>query len=233
VLNGFEKIVSMIYRESKPLDRSLIPEEHLDDETLACLFEDKLPPEQRDSALKHLIECGRCAECLSAQLEIQPHLSKDVPVYLLERVRRLVLGGMDILEILLNLKERAWEIIQAGGDVLVGQELVPAPVLRSRQIDNFKDSLSIIKDLRESRVLVKLESKGAGYFNLSVDARDKQGREIKKDLRMTLKKSEIELESYLGDGGVCVFENLKPGDYNVEIIRGSCPIAIIDLKVKA
>jgi hypothetical protein len=77
-------------------------------------------------------------------------LSKDVPVYLLERVRRLVLGGMDILEILLNLKERAWEIIQAGGDVLVGQELVPAPVLRSRQIDNFKDSLSIIKDLRES-----------------------------------------------------------------------------------
>jgi hypothetical protein len=30
VLNGFEKIVRMIYRESKPLDRSLIPEEHLD-----------------------------------------------------------------------------------------------------------------------------------------------------------------------------------------------------------
>jgi len=233
VLNDFEKIARMIYRERKSSGRAFTPEDHLDDETLACLFEDKLPPEQRDSALKHLVECGRCAECLSAQLVIQPHLSKDVPVYLLEKVKRLISGGMDILEILLNLKERAWEIIQTGGDVLVGQELVPAPVLRSRQIDSFKDALSIIKDLREARVLVKLESKGAGYFNLSVEARDKQGREIKKDLRMTLKKSEIELESYLGEGGVCVFENLKPGDYNIEIIRESCPIAIIDLKVKA
>lgn len=233
MLNDFEKIVRMVYRERKSSRGGFAPQAHLDDETLACLLEDKLPPEQRDSALNHLVDCDRCAECLSAQLGIQPHLSKDVPVYLLERVRRLVSGGMDILEILLNLKERAWEIIQTGGDVLVGQELIPAPVLRSRQIDNFKDTLSIIKDLREARVLVKFESKGAGFFNLSVDVRDKQGREIKKDLRMTLKKSEIELESYLGEGGGCVFENLKQGDYNIEIIRESCPIAIIDLKVKA
>jgi hypothetical protein len=233
MFSHFEKIIGIVYREWKSA-ASLSGDEHPDEEALVCFLEHKLIQTERDLIQGHLLRCNKCAEYLSTQLKIEPHLSKDIPVHLLEKARKMI--GSDakenILEIILKLKDKAWEIIQTSGDVLVGQELIPAPVLRSRQINEFKEELSILKDLQEVRVLAKVESKNGKIFNLSISIKDKQGKRVDKDLRITLIKDEVELESYASDTGSSVFEKILPGNYRVEITRETRLVAAIDLKVK-
>jgi len=235
MLSKFEKIIRVIYREWKGAAGSLADNEHPDEETLACFLEDKLAQADRDLIQAHLLKCNKCAEYLGAQLKIEPHLSRDLPAYLLEKARKIIGSdaGENIFEILLKLKNKTWEIIQTSGDVLVGQELIPAPVLRSRQISEFKEEVSILKDLHEVRVLAKVESRSNNIFNLSINVKDKQGKETDKDLRITLIRGEVELESYISDTGSRVFENILPGNYRVEITQEARLVATIDLKVKA
>jgi len=234
MFNYFERITRIIYREWKGASR-LTDKEHPDEEALVSFLEDKLPKIDRDLIQEHLLKCDICAEYLGTQLKIETHLSKDVPLVLLERVRKMIDSDVkeNILEIFLMLKEKTLEIIQTSGDVLLGQELIPAPVLRSRQINEFKEEVSILKDLKESRVLAKVENKGNRIFNLAVTIKDKQGRQIDKTLRMTLIKDGIELESYVSDTGSILFENILPGNYKVEVSQGARVLAVINLKVKA
>ena len=234
MLNNFEKIVRVIYREQKEVKFSLL-QEHPSEENLACFIEDKLPANDKDMICQHLLSCQVCAECLSIQLKIQPHLSLNVPAPLLEKVKKIVDQevGENLLEIFLMLKEKVLEIIQTTGDVLFGQELVPAPVLRSRKINEFKEEVSILKDLQQIRVLAKIQNNSTKSFNLTITVKDKLASKIDKNLRITLIKDGLELESYMNDSGSSFFENIPPGNYIVEISRQGVREAVIDLKVKA
>jgi len=234
MFSHFEKIIRIIYRERKSAGL-LVEGEHPLEESLIGFFDDKLAPAERDIIQEHLLKCDICAEYLSTQIKIEPHLSREVPAALLEKVRKMISSDVkdNIFEIFLKIKEKTLEIIQTSGDVLVGQELVPAPVLRSRQINEFKEEVSILKDLQEVRVLAKIESKGGKIFNLAINIKDKQGKIVDKVLRITLIKDEVELESYVSDTGSSVFENIPPGNYAVEIIQENQLVAVIDLKVKA
>ncbi|MDD5562034.1 MAG: hypothetical protein PHT50_07930 [Candidatus Omnitrophica bacterium] len=235
----FDKIIRIIYREWKSAGTP-VKDVHPDEETLVSFLEDKLALKDRDLIQGHLIKCDICAEYLSTQLRIEPRLSKDVPPHLLGKVIKMLGNDVkgNIFEIFLMLKEKSLEIIRTSGDVLVGQELIPAPVLRSRQIKEFKEEVSILKDLQEIRVLAKIERKGNKTFNLVVNIKDKQGRDLSADsrsmgVRITLIKDEIELESYASDTGNGLFENILAGDYRVEVTLAASIVAVIDLKVKA
>ena len=254
--NYFEKIVKIIYGEWKIANR-FIGQDHPDEESLACFIEDKLPGLEKSLIQKHLLGCDLCAEYLSTQLKIPTHLSLDVPVPLLEKIEKLALQDAceNLLEIFLKLKEKALEIIQTTGDVLLGQELVPAPILRSRKINEFKEEVSILKDLQQIRVLAKIQNKSTKSFNLTVTVKDQpahwagtqasllarqgrdsgsQGQGAGKNLRITLIKDGLELESYIADAeGSSFFENILPGNYMVEVSRQGQREAVIDLKVKA
>jgi len=235
MVNYLEKITKIVYREWKR-GRVSKGKVHPNEEDLVCFLEGKFSVQDREALQKHLLSCDICAEYLSAQLKIQPHLSLDVPGQLLEKVKKLL--GQDtvenLLEIFLKLKDKAMEIIQTSGDVLVGQELVPAPVLRSRKIDEFKEELSILKDLQEIRILAKIQNKGTKSFNLTITVKDKQSQKVGKNLRITLMRDGIELESYMTDSaGSSFFENILPGNYSVEVIREGQKEAVIDLKVQA
>jgi len=233
--NNFEKIARVIYQEWKANSGGFSGREHPNEEALACFLEDKLSQADKDLIQAHLLKCEKCTEYLCIQLKIEPHLSRDIPFSLLEKIRKMIGSDIkdNIFEILLKLKDKAWEIIQTDGDVLVGQELIPAPVLRSRHINEFKEEVTILKDLQGIRVLAKIESKSNKVFNLVVNIKDKRGKEINKNLRLTLIKDGVELESYVSDAGSSVFERVLPGDYRVEITQGAHLVAIIDLKVKA
>jgi hypothetical protein len=236
--NYFERIVKAIYREWKA-DNRFTGSAHPNAESLACFLEDSLPAQDKQLIQKHALSCDLCAEYLSTQLKIKPHLSLDVPAPLLEKVKELVQPAQEdtrenLLEIFFKLKEQALEIIQTTGDVLFGQELVPAPLLRSRKINEFKEEVGILKDLRQIRVLAKIQNKSTKSFNLTITVKDKESQEIYKNLRVTLIKDGIELESYVTDSaGSSFFENILPGDYVVEVIREDQKEAVIDLKVKA
>ena len=149
-------------------------------------------------------------------------------------------GRENLLEIFIKLKEKALEIIQTTGDVLFGQELVPAPVLRSRKINEFKEEVSILKDLGQLRILAKLQNKATRSFDLTITVKGRpdslgvsQSLKPDKNIRITLIKEGLELESYVNDSGSSFFENIAPGNYTVEVSRQGERMAVIDLKVQA
>jgi hypothetical protein len=92
--------------------------------------------------------------------------------------------------------------------------------------------VTILKDFKDIRVEVKLENKGGQAFDLTVLVKDKQTHCVIKDLRVTLLKDDLELESYLTDSKKVIFEHVLAGRYTVEISNIETKIASIVLDIK-
>ncbi|MDO9572820.1 MAG: zf-HC2 domain-containing protein [Candidatus Omnitrophota bacterium] len=229
----FEKITKLIYSEWKGM-RQIKTQKHPDEEDLACFIEGKLSPADKLFMEKHLVNCDVCAEYVGVHLAMHTGLTVNLPDKLLEKVRKLVLGENEagFFEILLKLKEKAIEIIQTSGDVLVGQELIPAPILRSRQIRDFKEEITILKDLQKIRVETKLKNNNAKTFDLEVSIKDKESQGLLKDLRITLLRDGLELESYASNETTVIFKDVYPGIYTVEITTLEEKIATVAITVK-
>ena len=230
----FEKIIGVIYRQKRG-SKSFISGEHPNEELLACFLEDKLPHADRLLIEKHLVSCTSCAEYAGIQLKMQAGLAKGVPGILLEKVKKLVIdeGREGLFEIFLKLKEKAIEIIQTSGDVLVGQEFVPAQVLRSRRIKDFREEVVILKDLQSIRVEARLKNNNAESFDLTVSAMDKQSQKLIRDLRVTLLKGGIELESYASEAASVIFRDILPGVYTAEVTKAGERVAVVEIKAEA
>lgn len=223
----------MVYKRWKiSQDKPVDP--HPDEETLVCFLEDRLSKEENQQVKAHLVKCDQCAESLALNLKIQIKEDAGVPVELVSFVKNMPgeASELFVLEIALKFKEKLLELIHTTGDTLVGQELIPAPLLRSRSIKNFKDEIIIFKDFKNIRVEVKIENKDGRFFDLTVVVRHRQTQKVIKDLRVTLAKDELELESYLSDSGMVVFEHVLLGKYSVEIssLKERLASILIDIK---
>jgi len=229
-----EKFIKSVYRKWKARQPQA-PGVHPDEEDIACFLENKLSVQECEIIQAHLINCDRCAEIVAVQLELNPGKMQEVPAQLMARVKDLVKPEQDIpaLQIALRLKEKILEILNTTGDVLVGQELVPAPVLRSRKIKEFKDEITVLKDFKDIRVEVKILSQQSGVFSLTVVVIEKTTQKIIKDLRVTLIRDDLELESYLSSSGRVTFEHILLGKYTVEIstIESRLACILLDIKV--
>jgi hypothetical protein len=230
----FEKITGIIYRAWKRSGRSKI-QDHPNEEALACFVEDKLSRADKLFIEKHLVNCVSCAEYAGIRLKMQAGLVKEVPDILAEKIRKLVISEArpGLLEIFLRLKEKAIEIIQTSGDVLVGQELIPAPVLRSRQIKDFREEVTILKDLQKVRIEARLKNNNAKSFNLTVAVRDKESQKLIPDLRVTLLKGDLELESYASGCASVIFRDILPGVYTAEVTQAGEKVAVVEIEVKS
>jgi hypothetical protein len=229
-----EKIIGKVYRgwkaEQPEADRL-----HPDEETFVSFLENRLSAEDNERMKRHLIACDRCAEILSLQLRSKGLEEKEIPEQLLKSTKKRVSEMLTvyILEIILKVKQKTLEIINTTGDVLVGQELVPAAVLRSRQIKDFKDEVNVLKEFKDILVEVKIESKTAETFNLTLILKTKETQNIIKDMRVTLLKDDLELESYLSDSGKVTFEHVLLGKYTLELstIKDKLATVILDIKI--
>lgn len=230
-----EKLIRLLYRKwSRGAHEG--QESHPDEEDLACFLDGRLSEDEQERIKAHILHCDTCTEAVALSLEIDPPEAARLPEELLSRVKELGAAQSDaisVLEIILRLKEKVLEVINTTGDVLVGQELVPAPVLRSRAIRNFKDEINILKNFQDIRVEVKIEQRGRGIFGLTVVIKDKLSQKVVKDLRVTLIRDGVELESYIGDSGKVIFEHVLLGKYTVEICAVDSRLASILLEVKA
>lgn len=229
-----EKIIEVAYKkwkgESPKIDRP-----HPDEEMLAGFLEGRLSDKDSRQVKEHLINCDSCLEAFLLNLKLKTPETKEVPQDLLERVKGLLTAKEEssVLEIILKLKEEVLEIINTTGDVLVGQEFMPACLLRSRSIKDFKDEVHILKDFKDIRVELKLENKGGKFFNLIITAKEKSTQKVLKDLRVALIKDDVELESYLTDSGSVTFEHVLLGKYAVEIssVENKLASVLLDIKV--
>jgi hypothetical protein len=228
-----EKLIKEVYKKWKA-GQEAAEGSHPDEETLACFLEARLSEEEMGRIKEHLISCDNCAEAFAFNLGEEAGGIKEVPEEVLAAVKGLLISKdqTSILEIILRLKEKALEILNTSGDVLLGQELVPASVLRSRSIKDFKDEVTILKDFKDIRVEVKVENKGGKAFNVTIMVKQKQTQKIMKDLRATLFQDDLELESYLTDSGSVTFEHVLLGKYRLEIVNLENKLASILLDVK-
>lgn len=232
--NRIEKLIAIAYKRWKADQADKM---HPDEETMVCFLENRLSQEESEGAKLHLAKCQRCSEILVAQIKLGNLKEGPVPEDLLIKAKELVgneyidTGG--ILGLVLRFKKDAIELLDTVGDVLVGQELIPAPVLRSRKIKDFKDEVTILKDFKDMRVEIKVENKQAKAFNLIVIARQKGTQRITKDLRISLIKDDAELESYLAESGKVVFEHILIGKYTIEIsnLGGKVASILLDIRV--
>lgn len=228
-----ERLIRAVYRKHKA-GRFISAEAHPDEESIACFSEGKLSSADAQQLKRHLLSCERCAEVLAVYAGLEPSGELKVPEDLISKAKNLKAQEIKtpIFEIFLRLKENLLELLNTNADVLLGQELVPAPVLRSRKVTEFKDEITIMKDFEDIRVEVKIEKKNAAAFSLMVLVKEKQTSRLIKDLRVTLLKEDLELESYLTDSGKVIFEHVLLGKYSVEISNLENKLASILLDVK-
>jgi len=229
-----ERLIKAVYRKWKSGQPS-VSARHPDEETIACLLEGKLSEQEAQVLKAHLISCQDCATALAVHLSIKAPGQIQPPADLIRKIKEIEKQPdySGILEIILKLKEKALEILNTTGDVLVGQELVPAPVLRSRKLKDFKDEVNILKDFKDIRVEVKIENKYGKSFNVAVLVKNKETARILKDLRITLFKEDLELESYVSEVGAVTFENVILGKYAIVIsnLEDKLATLLLDIKV--
>jgi len=230
---NLEKLIKIVYKKWK-LDQPKLEQLHPDEETFACFLEGRLPAKENERIRAHLISCERCSEAFAVSSKLEVIENQVAPEQLMQEAKRLIKeqDKLSILEIGLKLKEKAIEIMNTTGDILVGQEFVPAPVLRSRKAKDFKDEVTILKDFKDIRVEVKIENKGSQAFDLTVLVKEKESLKVIKDLRVTLLRQDLELESYLNDSGKVIFENVLLGKYTVEISTLESKLASVLLEIK-
>ncbi|MDD2751706.1 MAG: hypothetical protein PHN59_01050 [Candidatus Omnitrophica bacterium] len=230
----FEWLVKQVYRRWK----STLAKTgglHPDEEDLAGFIEGKLAPVQKESLISHFLSCDACTQILAAQMKLKESQELEVPVELLAKVKNLAQKEEkpQLLEIFLKLKENIFELIHTSGDVLVGQELVPAVLLRSRKIDKFKDEVTVLKDFDNLRVEIKIENKPDKFFDLIVIAKNKQTSQTLKDIRVTLIRDSLELASYLAESGKVIFEHIQLGKYALELFDLEKKLAAIILDIRS
>jgi hypothetical protein len=233
-MGKLEKAVEIAYRRWK----GSLPKakaRHPDEETLACFLESKLNQREAEEVRAHLVSCDLCCELVALTLGIKPQELREVPEFLLDSLKGMVApqGKKSLLEVVLRVKEKAFEVIHTTGDIIVGQELIPAPVLRSRQIKDFKDEITVLKDFNDIRVEAKIENKGGKVFDVTISAKNKLTQKAIKDVRVTLSKDELELESCLADKGAVTFEHVALGRYSVEVATLDNKTATITLDIKS
>lgn len=230
--NKLEGLIKLAYKKWKQ-DRLQPQQAHPDEEAMACFLEHRLPQEESERIKEHLIACDACARAFAIQIRLEAAEDRIVPEELLARVKNLAAVQVFPLEIFLKVKEKFLEILSTSGDVLVGQEFVPAPVLRSRQFKDFKDEVTILKDFQDVRVEIKIENKYGKAFNLAIMVKEKATQKIMKDLRVTLLKDDLELESYLNDSGRVTFEHVSLGKYTIEIsgLQRNVASVLLDIKI--
>ncbi|MEW6100714.1 MAG: zf-HC2 domain-containing protein [Candidatus Omnitrophota bacterium] len=224
----------MAYRKWKE-GEPLMPGEHPSEEAMASFLEGLLPEPEAQALKEHLIGCDNCVEILEMSLRASREEGADVPQEALMLAKGLVKVTADkqaLLEIVLRAKEKLLEIIHTTGDVLVGQELLPAGVLRSRSIKDFKDEVIVLKDFENFRVEVKIENRQEGIFNIKIGVKEKQTQETIKDLRVTLIKDDVEMESYLLGSGSVIFEHVALGKYSLAISNIEERIASVMLDIQ-
>lgn len=212
-----ERLVKMAYEQWKPAVPS---SSHPDDETLASFLEHKLDKEAEAHVQMHLLRCKECAEMIVAQLGALREADSPQPSSaILERARASIKQalGQSVLEVLIKAKNTFLELVSTSADVLVGQEVIPATVLRSRHINEFKDEVVIFKDFKDIRVEMRIAQKAQGVFEAAVTAKNKLDQTLWEDVRLTLIRDGCQLESYQNDTGKACFQQLKAGKYIVEI----------------
>ncbi len=205
----------------------------IDEETLACFSEGKLSKSETKKIQKHLVSCHRCAEIVSLFCQ-RLEEEKEVPEFLIEKVKSLVKQSPlpNILEVVLALKEKVLQILDTTGDIILGNEIIPPPVLRSRQKTDFPEEIKLIKEFKDIKITLYIQKRDKDKIRVNLNLIDKITLLPLSELRLALLKDSQELESCEAISGNAVFDRVGLGHYTIQILHKNDKLGAINLEIK-
>jgi hypothetical protein len=230
---NIEEVIKMIYRLYRK-GHNQADSPCPDEETLVCFSEGRLSGGQMKSIQEHLISCPRCAEIVSLFCKRGEEAQRQVPEFLIKKAKALVEGGPPphILEVILALKERALQILGTTGDIILGNEIIPQAVFRSREISELLEEIKLLKEFKDIKITLYIQKRGKDKIRLNLNLVDKVSLQPISDLRLVLLEGTQEIESYAAVAGNAAFDNLGPGRYTIQILRRAEDLGAIELELK-
>ncbi len=209
----------------------------LSDETMTCLIENRISKNDEVIVNDHIVHCHSCAEKLSSYLVIARDLSREgeiqPPMFLLDRVKQLVsekLSASDVLDIVLDIKERVLELIHTTGELLLGPTLVPA--LRGKDEAESKKSIHVVKNFDKFTAEVEIDKRVSNSTDLILRLTEKESNKRAEGIRVSLLKNEREIESQVLEGGKVKFEDIKPDSYKILIIKDEKAVGSVNIAMR-
>ncbi|MFC1657881.1 hypothetical protein ACFL1D_00695 [Candidatus Omnitrophota bacterium] len=231
-MRKIKEVIRMVYgfyRKRQDRGDSPCP----DEEMLACFSEGKLSKSESKEIQGHLLSCSRCAEVVSL-LYHRLGEEKTVPEFLIQNAKGLLAGSSppNILKVILALKEKAIQILKTSGDIILDNEIMPLPVLRSRKISDFTEDVKLIKKSGDLEISMLIQKQDKDRVRLNLNLLDKASLLPAEGLRLTLFRNGEETESYEAVFGKAMFDNLGIGRYVIEISRQQDKLGTVDLEIR-
>lgn len=211
----------------------------LSEEDITCFIDNKMEEAEMEELCAHILSCKKCADDLRDHFlvirSIEGKGLLDTPTELIESAQSLVDEevGQNILDIVLNFKERAIELVRTTGEALMEQQLVPVPVLRNT-VENkeLQNEIKIVKTFGNILTEVNIEKKRSDLANIVIRVTKKTTNKKAEGLRISLVKNDRELESFLAEEGKVKFEEIKPNNYRVLITKDNKKLGLVNISIK-
>lgn len=237
---NIESILKQVLNKLKVTKKSRSKGACLTEMDLSCIIDGKVSELERDKLLAHVLTCQSCTELLGAHLKVMNAINNNVALEAPEEVVQAAINlynpevGVNFLEVALNLKEKFIELVRTTGDILIGPQLVPIPVLRSHgEESQFTDEIKIVKEFDNILTEVGVEKKKPDICDVEIRLTDKETKKKIEGFRVTLNKNGKEIESSLIEDGKVIFKDVRPDKYVVSIIKDDKKFGIIEIVITA
>ena len=208
------------------------------EEMLADYLEDRLSEKQGSEMEKHFLDCDTCLEdlALAQSLFQDSHLNElaSVPAEVTDAAVRLVLSQKPFVsESLPERIERALKDLPTKVSEFLNHrtwgELQPQPV-RGPKRKVAKDLVLLKKTFQDVETEIEIEKIGENKAHIWV--RLLLDDTISQTIRVTLKKGDREVSSYLAEQAHVVFEDIPFGRYSLTIARDGSTLGTYHFEIK-
>lgn len=173
---------------------------------------------------EHAQGCERCRDIIAGQhkMKDEPDQSNliQAPPELTEKAKALVNEkyGHNLLHVKAVFSRHVYNFLNTTGEIIFGPLSQPAALLREGQ-DDKRSNLLLQEAFDDLLIKVEMTRGEEDQNTITITATDIKTRKQAKNLRFTLLDNEDELESRLSSDGKAKFEEIKPGQYTIEINR--------------
>ena len=210
----------------------------LNEQDTACIIDGQVSENERVRYFEHVLSCMKCAENLRDHLLVLNAIDKkgmlETPETIVQAAMDLYSPevGVNVLEVVLNFKEKMIELVRTTGEILRGPELIPIPALRSQGEEfNFSNEIKIIKEFNNMMTEVGVEKNKPHLCNVEIRLTEKKTKKKMRGLRITLIRNDREIESSLIEEGKVIFREVKPGKYSLIITKDDKKIGVVELNI--
>lgn len=219
-------------KHDNPLAGGGCPEDHL----IALYALGECSSKESEFIRQHIRGCERCRDIIQMQNNINEEPENidfvQAPPELIEMAKSLVSEkyGHNLLHIKAAFSRHVFNFLNTTGDIIFGPLSQPAALLRDGH-DDKRSNLLIEESFDDLSVKVEISRGEEDKNSIVINTTDLKTKKGVKNLRFTLLESDDELESRASPDGKIKFDEIKPGQYTVEINRPDKLVGAIRLQL--